>query len=94
MAWFPLRAPLVPRGWAGPHQAASPERPVRSGSLSLGVAMSQRHTKEEKPVSGVRVPGGAGANTALCVVTTARRVPASAATASYLCGPRRFHELQ
>lgn len=52
-------------------------------------------------MSGVRAPGPAGANTALCVVTTAcSGGPASApATASYLCGAarppgaRRFHEL-
>lgn len=49
-------------------------------------------------MSGVRAPRAAGANTALCVVTTARGAgPASApATASYLCGAapaRRFHEL-
>lgn len=49
-------------------------------------------------MSGVRAPRAAGANTALCVVTTARGAgPAPApAPAAYLCGAapaRRFHEL-
>lgn len=52
------------------------------------------HTKEEKPASGVQAPGPAGANTALCVVTTACRcAPSAPAAASYLCGARRFQEL-
>lgn len=51
-------------------------------------------------MSGVRAPGPAGVNTALCVVTTVCRCGAASlpATASYLCGARppgarRFHEL-
>lgn len=52
------------------------------------------HTKDEKPVSAVRALGPAGANTALCVVTTVcSGGPSPPATASYLCGARRFHEL-
>lgn len=85
-----------------------PERGHRSGSSLQGSApqagavalVAAGHTKDEKPVSAVRAPGPAGANTALCVVTTVCSCGTSPpATASYLWGAarppaaRRFHEL-